>query len=100
MEDAKGNLQKALSKKIVDRVLTQQDLSKIEIGTERKRKFENDLDILKKKKKKKCSVIEKCLSLFLLTLLYKIRCFKENAAIQRCSKNYSFCKYCFLNCIN
>ena len=49
MEDAKGNLQKALSKKIVDRVLTQQDLSKIEIGTERKRKFENDLDILKKK---------------------------------------------------
>ena len=53
MEDAKGNLQKALSKKIVDRVLTQQDLSKIEIGTERKRKFENDLDILKKKNKKK-----------------------------------------------
>ena len=49
MEDAKGNLHKALSKKIVDRVLTQQDLSKIEIGTERKRKFENDLDILKKK---------------------------------------------------
>ena len=38
MEDAKGNLQKALSKKIVDCVLTQQDLSKIEIGTERKRK--------------------------------------------------------------
>ena len=51
MEDAKGNLQKALSKKIVDRVLTQQDLSKIEIGTERKRKFENDLDILGKKLK-------------------------------------------------
>ena len=49
IEDAKGNLQKALSKKNVDRELTQQALSKIEIGTERKRKFENDLDILGKK---------------------------------------------------
>ena len=58
MEDAKGNLQKALSKKIVDRVLTQQDLSKIEIGTERKRKFENDLDILKKKKKKNAVLLK------------------------------------------
>ena len=51
MQDAKGNLQKELSKKNVDRELTQQALSKIEIGTERKRKFENDLDILKKRKK-------------------------------------------------
>ena len=51
IEDAKGNLQKALSKKDVDRELTQQPLSKVEIGTERKRKFENDLDILEKKKK-------------------------------------------------
>ena len=61
MEDAKGNLQKALSKKIVDRVLTQQDLSKIEIGTERKRKFENDLDILKKKKKNAVLLKSVCL---------------------------------------
>ena len=51
IEDAKGNLQKALSKKDVDRELTQQPLSKVEIGTERKRKFENDLDILEKNKK-------------------------------------------------
>ena len=51
MQDAKGNLQKELSKKNVDRELTQQALSKIEIGTERKRKFENDLVILKKRKK-------------------------------------------------
>ena len=51
MQDAKGDLQKELSKKNVDRELTQQALSKIEIGTERKRKFENDLVILKKRKK-------------------------------------------------
>ena len=51
MQDAKGNLQKELSKKNVDRELTQQALSKIEIGTERKRKFENDLVILNKRKK-------------------------------------------------
>ena len=37
IQDAKGNLQKALSKKNVDRELTQQALSKIEIGTERKK---------------------------------------------------------------
>ena len=49
IEDGKGNLQKALSKKNVDRELIQQALSKIEIGTERNRKFENDLDILGKK---------------------------------------------------
>ena len=51
IEDAKGNLQKALLKKNVDRELNQQALSKIEIGTKRKRKSENDLDILEKKKK-------------------------------------------------
>ena len=43
IEDAKGNLQKALSKESVDHELTQQALSKIEIGTEGNRKFENDL---------------------------------------------------------
>ena len=37
IEDAKGNLQKILSKRNVDRELTQQPLSKIEIGTERKK---------------------------------------------------------------
>ena len=52
IEDAKDNLQKALAKEKVDRNLTQQALSKIEIGTERKRKFENDLKALEKKKKK------------------------------------------------
>ena len=51
IDDGKDNLQKALSKKNVDRELSQQALSKIEIGTERKRKFENDLDILGKKLK-------------------------------------------------
>ena len=50
IEDAKGYLQKALSKKNVDHELTQQALSKIENGTERKRKFENDLDIFLGKK--------------------------------------------------
>ena len=51
IEEAKGNLHKELPKKNFDRELTQQTISKIEIGTERKRKFENDLDILEKKKK-------------------------------------------------
>ena len=37
IEDAKGNLHKILSKRNVDRELTQQPLSKIEIGTERKK---------------------------------------------------------------
>ena len=52
IDNAKENLQDALGKKNVDRVLTQQALSKIEIGTERKRKFQNDLDSLINKKKK------------------------------------------------
>ena len=43
MQSSKGNLQKALSKESVDHELTQQALSKIEIGTEGNRKFENDL---------------------------------------------------------
>ena len=46
---ANRNLQKVFSKKNVDRELTQQALSKIDISTERKIKFENDLDILGKK---------------------------------------------------
>ena len=37
IEDAKGNLQKALSNKNVDRELTQQALSKIVTGTEGKK---------------------------------------------------------------
>ena len=51
IEEAKGNLHKELPKKNFDRELIQQTISKIEIGTERKRKFENDLDILEKNKK-------------------------------------------------
>ena len=51
IDDAKTKLQEALAHKKLDRDLVQQALSKIEVGTERKRKFEGDLDALHTKKK-------------------------------------------------
>ena len=51
INDARDNLQQALSTtKTVDRNLTQQALSKIERCTERKRRFEKDLDEFVKKR--------------------------------------------------
>ena len=53
--DAKSTLQESLPGKNVDRQLVQKALAKIEIGTERKRKIDSDLEVLHSKKKKTLS---------------------------------------------
>jgi len=50
ISDANNSLQKALAGKKLDRNLVQQAQSKIEIGIDRKRKLEETLASLKKKK--------------------------------------------------
>ena len=51
IEDTNANLQKALSSSKLNRNMIQQAQSKIEIGIERKRKLEGDIETLKKKQK-------------------------------------------------
>lgn len=50
IEDGNSKLQEALSKGKLDRNLVQRAQSKIEIGIDRKRKLESQLDTLVKKK--------------------------------------------------
>ena len=51
IEDANANLQKALSSSKLNCNMIQQAQSKIEIGIERKRNLEGDIETLKKKQK-------------------------------------------------
>ena len=59
IDDANTDLGSALNEKVIKRDLVQQASSKLTVGTERKRKFEEDLVELEKQKAKVSNKLKK-----------------------------------------